>query len=171
MSKRTAIPLGVCLLLGLAVSAVLLTRPVSEVRVALPDREGQIADSVWAQPQELLCMRYIHSVERTPVEGRFAIAEEGGFRAVETRTAGAGTGLPNVAKGRKVSIEGERLVVDEGRRYYPEIPFYYHPLNKLRIRVDGTRLDLGKVPQGSRLRITSRTHPFWRWLLTGRIPL
>jgi len=167
MTRKVAIFSGACLLIALAAATFFLLQPVAEVRVALPGQGGRIADAVLADPGDRLCMRYIHSVERTPVEGWFAVAEKGGFRAVKTKTAGTGTGLPNVARGREVSTEGKWLVIHEGGEYYPEIPFYFHPLNELRIRVDGKKLDLKDVPSGSRLRITSRTRPLWRWIVAG----
>jgi len=167
MTRKIAIFSGACLLIALAASAFFLLRPMAEVRVALPGQGGRIADAVLADPGDRLCMRYIHSVERTPVEGWFAVAEKGGFRAVKTKTAGTGTGLPNVARGREVSTEGEWLVINEGGKYYPEIPFYYHPLNELRIRVGDKKLDLDNIPEGSRLRITSRTRPLWKWVVSG----
>ena len=167
MTRKAAIISGAFLLIALAVSAFFLLRPVAEVRVALPGQGVRIADAVLVHPGDQLRMRYIHSVERTPVEGWFAVAEKGGFRAVKTKTAGTGTGLPNVARGREVHTEGEWLVIDEGGKYYPEIPFYYHPLNELRIRVGDKKLDLENIPEGSRLRITSRTRPLWKWVVTG----
>lgn len=167
MSRKTTLTLGVCLVVVLAVAAHWLFRPLAVVRVNLPQQEGRTADAVRADPGDRLCMRYIHSVERTPVEGWFAVAEEGGFRAIKTKTAGTGTGLPNVARGRKVHTEGKWLVIHEGGEYYPEIPFYYHPLNKLRIRVGDKKLDLENIPEGSRLRITSRTRPRWKWVVSG----
>jgi len=167
MSTKTGLCIGGCLLLGLAGAAFLLWQPLTVVRVALPAQEGRIADSVWADPDELLRMKYIHSVERTPVEGWFAIAEREGFRAVKTKTTGTGTGLPNVARGRDVKTEGKWLVIDEGGTYYPQIPFYYHSLNELRILVGDERVELEGVPDGSRLKITSKTQTAWKWIVSG----
>lgn len=166
MSKRTEICLRACLLLSLALAAFFLLRPLSVVRVALPAQEGRIADSVWADPDELLRMKYIHSVERTPVEGWFAIAEKEGFRAVKTKTTGTGTGLPNVVPDSRVKTKGKWLVIDEGGKYYPQIPFYYLPLNNLRILVGEETMNLEGVPEGSRLKITSKTQPAWKWLVS-----
>ena len=135
------------------------------VRVTLPDQEDRIADTVLAYPGDLLRMKYIHSVERTQVEGWFAIAEKGGFRAVKTRTRGTGTGLPNVVPDSRVTVTEDWLVVDERGKYYPSIPFYYLSLNNLRILVGEKKMELGDVPDGSRLKITSETQPAWKCLI------
>jgi hypothetical protein len=124
-----------------------------------------VVDTALAWDDERLCLRYIHSVERTPVEGWFAIDEEGGFRALRTKTTGTGTGLPNVVPKDRVRMDGQWLIVDEGGRHIPKIPFYYLPLNDLRISVGSEKIDLSRVPAGSQLLITSRTLPAWKWLL------
>lgn len=170
MSRKTGVCLGACLLLGLALAGFLLLRPMAVVRVTLPGQEGRIADSVLVNPDQLLRMKYIHSVERTPVEGWFAIAANGGFRAVKTKTRGTGTGLPNVVPDSRVQTEGKWLVIDEEGKYYPQIPFYYLPLNNLRILVGEERMDLEGVPDGSRLKITSETHPAWKCLVRRFLP-
>jgi hypothetical protein len=164
MSRRIAISLLVCLFLGLAVAAFLLLRPVAVVRVTLPGQGERIAESVLAHPADILRMKYIHSVERTPVEGWFAIADKGGFRAVKTKTTGTGTGLPNVVPESRVTVKDDWLVVDEQGKYYPSIPFYYLPLNNLRILVGETKMGLKDIPAGSRIRITSETHFGWKAL-------
>jgi hypothetical protein len=134
------------------------------VSVVLPEQEDRVAASVLVDPDQLLRMKYIHSVERTPVEGWFSIAEKGGFRAVKTKTKGTGTGLPNVVPDSQVSIQDKWLVVDEQGKYYPSIPFYYLPLNNLRILVGEKRMELEDLPSGSRLRIISKRVPAWKGL-------
>ena len=148
-------------LLGLAVACL---QDVSLVQVRLPGR-GEVVDTVLARDNERLCMKYIHSVERTPVQGWFAIDHSGGFRALRTKTTGTGTGLPNVVPEDRVRMEGKWLIVDEGGRHIAKIPFYFLPLNDLRIFVGSEKIDLSQVPPGSQLLITSRTLPAWEWAL------
>ena len=75
-------------------------------------------------------IRYMHSVEKSPVEGRFEIAEDRQLEAVETRMkcmnylASVGTGLPNTVPDR-TKIEDSWIVVDEGRKKLDEIRFFY----------------------------------------------
>jgi hypothetical protein len=159
--------IGLAALLGLLALGLVLNRPMARVQVRLPDHGDRIAGSIMADLDEQVCMRYIHSVERTPVQGWFALAERGGFRAVKTKTTGTGTGLPNVVPDDRVTTQGQWLVIDEGGSYLPDIPFYYLPLNQLRIEVGGRRIDLETVPPGSRLRITSRVRPLWGWLIAS----
>jgi len=170
MNRRAALILSAVALLCLLVAGFLAPGPLARVAVKLPDRQGQLVASVVIDLDQRLCLKYIHSVERTPVEGWFAPAEEGGFRALKTKTTGTGTGLPNVVADDRVKTEGRWLIVDEQGRYLPEIPFYYLPLNQLRILVGERELDLGDVPPGSRLRITSEPQPVWHWLVAKLLP-
>jgi hypothetical protein len=137
------------------------------LQITLPGQDTIIYQETPA-PGTLLCMRYIHSVEKTPVQGWFALDPQGGFRAVRTRTTGTGTGLPNVVDADNVRMQGKWMVVDEGNTYVPQIPFYYLPLNQLRISVDGQEVDLSTVPPGSRLLITCKQTSLAKALFPGK---
>jgi hypothetical protein len=137
------------------------------LQITLPGQDTVVYQET-AVPGAQLCIRYIHSVEKTPVQGWFALAPQGGFRAVRTRTTGTGTGLPNVVDADNVRMQGKWMVVDEGNTYVPEIPFYYLPLNQLRISVEGREADLSTVPPGSRLLITSTQMSLAEALFSGK---
>ncbi len=164
MRQRAAILTAALLLAGLAGLAVVALHEVSLVQVRLA-RQGTVVDTALAQAGERLCLKYIHSVERTPVQGWFAIDQSGGFRALRTKTTGTGTGLPNVVPENRVRMEGKWLIVDEGGRHIAKIPFYFLPLNELKIFLGSEKIDLSQVPPGSQLLITSRTLPAWKWAL------
>ncbi|MBS3778925.1 MAG: DUF1850 domain-containing protein [Desulfovermiculus sp.] len=153
----------------LLVSIVLLSRDVLVLRISLPHNEGQIVYRKMASPGTELRMHYIHSVERTPVQGIFALDSHGGFKAVRTLTTGTGTGLPNVVDDQHVSMQGKWMVIDEGNTPVPRIPFYYLPLNNLRISVGDQEVDLNRVPPGSRLLITNEKKTLAE-ALAGKLP-
>jgi hypothetical protein len=164
MRQRAAILTAALLLAGLAGLAAVALHEVSLVQVRLA-RQGTVVDTVLTQAGERLCLKYIHSVERTPVQGWFAVDDGGGFRALRTKTTGTGTGLPNVVPEDRVRMDGQWLIVDEGGKHIPKIPFYFLPLNDLRISVGSENIDLSRVPPGSQLLITSKRLPAWRWAL------
>jgi len=155
-----ALILGVCILL--------FSWDVLVLRITLPHQQDQLVyRKIAASPGTELCMRYIHSVERTPVQGWFALAPQGGFRAMRTLTTGTGTGLPNVVDDQNVSMQGKWMVIDEGGTPVPRIPFYYLPLNNLRISVNDHQVDLSGVPPGSRLLITNEKMPLGQVLFSS----
>ena len=127
--------------------------------ISLPDQGGEIVYQDIASSKTKLCMRYIHSVERTPVQGWFALDPQGGFLALRTMSKGSGTGMPNVVHKSRVDMEPDWMVVDEGRTHIPQIPFYYLPLNNVHILFNKHKVDLSKVPPGSRLLITNENMP------------
>lgn len=141
--------------LGLLICFVLLNWDVLVLRITLPHEQGQVIYQGPASPGTKVCLRYIHSVERTPVMGWFALSSDGGFQALRTMSKGSGTGLPNVADKPRVTMDHGWMVVDEQRTYVPQIPFYYLPLNDLQISVSGQKVDLSDVPPGSKLLISN----------------
>ena len=152
-SRPRLLILAGCLIL--MATLVYLTQDVLLVRITLPGHGYHLVYSHIASAGDKLHMRYIHSVERTPVQGEFSLASEGGFQAIRTMTTGTGTGLPNVVQEDNVHMQGKWMVVEENNASVPRIPFYYLPLNQLRITVNSSKADLHQVPAGSRLLITN----------------
>ena len=107
---------------------------------------------------------YRHSVERTPVEGRFEVDQTRGLVAVQTRFTSTGSGLPNTAAAR-MHREGDWFVVDEQRRPVPPLRFYLHAVNRARLTVDGRTVDLSAFRSGSLLGIRVERVGRWRWWL------
>jgi hypothetical protein len=113
---------------------------------------------------------YLHSVEKTPVEGRFSVGADHMLLAVETRFVSTGTGLPDTAVSR-TRRDGHWLVVDEERHPLPALRFYLHTDNQTRLSVDGQAVDLGAFDSANLLRIGVESVPRWRWWVwttTGR---
>lgn len=158
---------------GLACIALItgiLAQKVLVLQISLPSQDKEILYKNTADPGDMLCMRYIHSVERTPVQGWFALDPEGGFRAIRTLSKGSGTGLPNVVDKANVNMQDGWMIVDEGQAYIENILFYYLPLNDLQISVNTQEVDLSQIPPGNRLLITSTKKSLASALL-GRLQL
>ncbi|MCF8106373.1 MAG: DUF1850 domain-containing protein [Desulfohalobiaceae bacterium] len=127
--------------------------PVHWVNISLPRQKGRLVASRLASPGDLICISYLHSVEKTPVKGWFALDTDQGLLAVETWTTAAGTGLPNVVNKNRVRWEDGWLVVEEGNKALPEIPFFFWPINNLKISFRNAQIDLKTVEPGNLLLI------------------
>ena len=115
-------------------------------------------------------IHYWHSVERTPVEGRFEVDQTQGLVAVQTRFTSNGSGLPNTAVAR-MHREGDWFVVDEQRRPVQPLRFYLQSVNRTRLTVNRRDVDLSAFRSGSLLGIRVEhigRWLWWRWQLTGK---
>lgn len=135
---------------------IFLAHKVLVFQISLPRQGNTVVYRDIVSSGTKVCLCYIHSVERTPVQGWFSLDPQGGFQAQRTLSKGTGTGMPNVVDQQGVQMEDGWMVVDEGQTHIPEIPFYYLPLNDLRISVNDHQVDLNGVPPGSRLLITNQ---------------
>jgi len=115
-------------------------------------------------------IHYRHSVERTPVEGRFEVDPSRGLVAVQTRFTSNGSGLPNTAVAR-MHREGDWFVVDEQRRPVQPLRFYLQSVNRTRLTINGRDVDLSSFRSGNLLgiRVEHIGHwRWWRWQFTGK---
>jgi hypothetical protein len=127
-------------------------------------RTGEVLWRVPVAAGEVFTFAYIHSIELTPVEGRFAVEADGWLRLVETRFPSYGAGLPAQATGRTpdgwmTAAGGERM---------PEFSFYIEPINQARLRVRERTFELSaRLRPGDVVTIAAGRHPF---LLLHRDP-
>ena len=100
---------------------------------------------------------YIHSIEKIPVEGRFAVQADGMLRVVETRFASFGAGLPQAAKR---SPDGKWLVAP-GEERLREFTFFISPINQARMRFKECTLDLSQLlAPGDVATVKAARHPY-----------
>jgi len=165
--KRTGV-IGLILLAMAAVCPLLFS--IDVVTIRLP-RSGQ--KLIRAHRTTLggdIRLSYLHSVERTPVEGRFSVGPGPSLLVRETRMMSVGTGLPNTAPTR-TRREGQWMVVDEGMQSLPGLDYYLSSVNRTRIMVDGSSVSLETVPSGSVIRLDVEKIPlglYWLWHLSGK---
>ncbi len=151
------------------------TRTAVVFTVRLPREEGRLAAAVRTGEGEEMRLSYLHSVEKTPVEGRFVVAGGPSLRIRETRMASVGTGLPNTAPER-TRREGGWMVVDEGMRRIDGFRFRLMDLNRTRVTVGNSAVDLGSVRNGSIVFFNVESVPsfrWWAWRIAGadwRVP-
>lgn len=164
-----------CLAIGgiLAAAALLAIAlaPALSVTVRLARQQMRLVLAERVETGGEVRLRYRHSVEKTPVEGRFEVGDGPTLLARETRTTSVGTGLPNTFPER-THREGEWLVVDEQLQDVGAFPFYLARINRTRLFVNDRELALATIPMGTVITIGAEQTSLLRWLLwrIGRRP-
>jgi hypothetical protein len=159
MRARTLAVAGLIAVAGICI----LFHPARSLDVS-SRRTGKVLWRVPVATGEVFTFAYIHSIELTPVEGRFAVEADGWLRLVETRFPSYGAGLPAQVTGRAadgwmVAASGERM---------PEFSFYMEPINRARLRVGERTLDLSaRLRPGDVVAIAAGHYPY---LLLHRDP-
>ena len=162
--------LGLAVLITAVGLASLFLATISTLTVRLPRDQHRLIDATRVYTGDRLDLRYVHSVERTPVVGRFTIGKDHTLLVTETRMISVGNGLPNTSPNR-TRRQGEWIVVDEGDRMISDLRFYATDVNQTCLMVAGRKLDLDTIQSGNLLRIALE-HPrliqWGRWRVTGR---
>jgi hypothetical protein len=131
--------------------------PVQTLEVASRQR----GDVIWrarAAAGDVFTFSYIHSIEKTPVEGRFAVEADGWLRVVETRFPSYGAGLPLQVTGK--SADGKWMVAAGGERL-PQFSFYISPINQACLRFGDSTLNLNNlIESGDVVTVTVRGYPY-----------
>jgi hypothetical protein len=140
-----------------AVLVGLLFFPVRTLEVrSLPT--GRVVYREPAATGDRFTFAYIHSIENIPVEGVFAVEDDGALRVVETRFASFGAGLPTQAAGR--SDDGKWLVAPGGQKL-PEFSFYISRVNRSCLRIGDKTLDLNRLMEpGEIVAVAVRRYPY-----------
>jgi hypothetical protein len=109
-------------------------------------------------PGDIFTFAYIHSIEKIPIEGVFAVEADGTLRVVETRFPSYAAGLPFQATGR--SEDGKWMVAPGGQKL-PEFSFYISPINRPSLRMGDETLDLTNlIDSGDVVVVAVRRYPF-----------
>ena len=106
--------------------------------------------------------RFIHSVQKTPVEEFFAVNDaRDGFVLLRTRYRSFGVGLPFLPTDGSFRREGDAFVMDGMNRPLPEIQFRPGLSTDLKITLPDEEILLAdRVPIGSLVRVAIL--PRWR---------
>lgn len=149
--------------LGL-LAGLMIVLPVDAVTVRLPRQGDALFDAVRVAPGDKIRLQYRHSVEKTPVEGIFAVGAGPVLQAVETRMTSMGTGLPNT-RADDTRREGQWLVVDEKMAAIDGFDFFISAVNATRLTVGDAAIAVGTLPSGSVIRIDVRRIRLLDWIL------
>jgi len=162
--------IGPILLAVVGLMVFLLLFSINVVTIRLPRSEQKLVCALKTIVGGDIRLNYLHSVERTPVEGRFMVGQGPTLLIRETRMTSVGTGLPNTVPER-TRRDGRWMVVDEGLQPMSGLDFYLSSVNKTRITVDGSLMSLKSVPSGSVIRLNVEKvclGCFWLWRLSGK---
>lgn len=154
--------LGVRIFLAALVLAALvdfLARPL----LVVESEQGALLYAEKAYIGMPVTIRFIHSVQKTPVEERLRVDDDlAGFVLDETRYQSFGVGLPFLASDGEFRTEGDFFVMDGMERRFPRIALRTGVGTELTLVLDGTEERLfEKLDPGSRVDL-SVIAP-WRW--------
>ena len=154
MPRRNAITAAA---LAGVVLAGLLLYPVQTLEVR-SRRSDRVVFRERVSPGDRFTFAYIHSIEKIPVEGVFAVEADGLLQVVETRFPSYGAGLLSQATGK--SEDGKWMVAPGGQRL-PEFSFYVSPINQASLRIGVHTLNLTEmIDSGDIVVVTVRRYPY-----------
>jgi hypothetical protein len=116
-------------------------------------------------PERLLVLRYLHSVEGTPVEGHFRITPERTFQLVQTRFTSVATGLPTASEDNPERL-GEWFTVNESISAITRLRFLTIPENELQLQIGPDTLDIGRIQEAGVVELEIRRSSLGRWWQT-----
>ena len=158
MKKRLGVRLFLAALV-LAALADFLTRPL----LVVESEQGALLYAERARAGMPVVIRFIHSVQKTPVEEDLRVNDElSGFVLDATRYQSFGVGLPFLASEGEFRTEGEFFVMDDMERRFPSLSLRTGVGTELTLVLDGTEEKLfEKLPPGSRVDLLVVAP--WRW--------
>ena len=158
MTKRLGARLFLAALLFAAL-AEFLVRPL----LVVESEQGALLYAEKAYAGMPVTIRFIHSVQKTPVEEDLRVDEElSGFVLEATRYQSFGVGLPFLASEGEFRTEGDHFVMEGMERRFPQLSLRTGVGTELTLVLDGTEERLfEKLPAGSRVDLYVIAP--WRW--------
>ena len=145
---------AICLLSG-ALLFVLIIYHLSRPLIVV-ESEGKIIFSTNAEAGTEFSSRFIHSVQKTPVEEFFMVNDEcSGFILKSTRYQSFGVGLPFLESDGIFRREGDYFIMDNLNRPIKNLDLRPGIGTELTVTIDNQELQLYQlVPLGSLVRIS-----------------
>jgi hypothetical protein len=115
-------------------------------------------------PGETFEIHYIHSVEKIPVAGRFAVTAAGAIRPVETRFASFGAGLPYLQG--EVALEKDTMRATAAVEDIEVLTFFVSGFTRQQLHFGQERVAFGaQARDGDVVEIRVAHHPLGRVIL------
>jgi hypothetical protein len=128
------------LLLTVGFSAILLPAlclaSIMAVTVRLHSEGDMLVFAVPASENAIFTISYLHSVEKSMVQGIFSVNSDKQLLLMETRMESVGTGLPIEAH-QCTGRHGTWRVAGGDPMVLPELRFRHHRMNNLRMEYNG----------------------------------
>ena len=139
-------------LIALAAAAVLVVFDILSTPALFLQADGQKTVLVRQLRDEVpLTVRFIHSVQKTPVEEFLTAYADGHFHLTGTRYQSHGVGLPFLPEEGTFRQEGDYFVLDMDRDY-PALSLRTGVGTQLTIEAGGTRIPVYEIyPVGTRI--------------------
>ena len=139
-------------LIALAAAAVLVVFDILSTPALFLQADGQKTVLVRQLRDEVpLTVRFIHSVQKTPVEEFLTAYADGHFHLTGTRYQSHGVGLPFLPEEGTFRQEGDYFVLDMDRDY-PALSLRTGVGTQLTIEAGGTRVPVYEMyPVGTRI--------------------
>ena len=124
--------------------------------------QGELVAVTAATAGKPFSLRFIHSVQKTPVVENLAIAADGqGVVLHSTKYQSFGVGLPFLASEGTFHEEGDYFIFDNMERYFPKLDLRTGVGTQLTLMLNGREYRLyEKYPPGTMISISIQ--PFWR---------
>jgi hypothetical protein len=144
--------------IGFVVFAVSLFIPFDALELT-NKRTGQVILRWIVSTDDQVVYRYIHSVEKTPVEAQFSIEGDQFMRLTETRFPSYGAGLPN-AVGEKTHTSG--WITLSSSQKMESFSTYFSSINHPSIVIHNRKWEIESFfIDGDILALTVKTRPLW----------
>ncbi|MFD0959888.1 DUF1850 domain-containing protein [Paenibacillus chungangensis] len=156
--------------IGIALVAILwwLLLPVSAYHLQIVRADsGKVLWSDNVQPGEVFLVRYVHSVELSPVLEFFMVGDDGEIVATESRTRSFGAGLPHEKKGI-TELAGGYYVMRGLHEPVGELHVQPSYLHSHTLQFKGVTVHLNESPYArEHLIVRAQQPPRWQALLGG----
>lgn len=147
-------------LAGLLAGTGLLAVPPTPTLEVVDATRGVVLWQAPARAGMQFLLRYTHSSERVPVEGRFRLDSDLRMVVEETAFASFGPGLPEMPAGTPYGIRGGMIRVGGAGQVLPELSFFVHPFTEHVFELGAERVELSaRLPSGTLVKIRVRAMP------------
>ncbi len=104
--------LTVIIMLILSILAAILLIPVSKQFIVTDEQTGKVLYSIPVRPGDVFSVKYVHSVNKSPVEDVFEIAGDNGIMLKKTVFRSFGAGIPyELEDGQILDVMEDRIEI------------------------------------------------------------
>jgi len=153
LRKRFLIPLFLLVLAAFLPLSTLEVRDVDDNRVLF---------STTVSKGQTFEIRYIHSVEKTPVAGIFKVSDGNKIGVEETIFSSYGAGLPFDTPREDITFQGDQMRIRHHGIVMDRLRIFISPFTKQQFSYSGRAVDLSLAKEGHIVEIRVRRIPlFW----------
>jgi len=145
---------GYLLIILLILAGLLYPLPFLEVKT---EEGSQILLLKRVSPGDQFEIRYIHSVDKTPVSGFFLVTSKRTIKPIETHFKSYGPGLPSTEG--KMNVEKGVLIAKPEVEALEQFSFFVSPFTHQTLMFKNERLDFSSIKEGEVIRVKVKQYP------------